>query len=75
MTRRIYVRVKTNCSQQEVEDFGNGRFMVNLTCEPYHHKANMELINLMAKRIGIPPLKLKIVAGETSKDKVLEVVY
>lgn len=72
---RFYVRVKTRCEEVEVQDFGNNRFLVHLTEVPTHDRANIELINLMSKRLGIPPLKLKIISGATSQDKVLELVY
>lgn len=72
---KFYVRVKTHCPKQEIEEFGDHKYLVHLTCEPEHNKANIELINLFSKHIGVPALKLKIVAGLTNKDKVLEVVY
>ena len=70
---KFQVRVKTNCSKQEIEDFGDHKYLVHLTCEPEHNKANIELINLMAKHLGVPALKLKIVSGLTNKDKTLEI--
>lgn len=72
---RFQVRVKTNCSEQSIEDFGSGRYMVSLKNAPTHNDANIELINFMAKHLGVPPLKLKIVSGLTSRDKILEIVY
>ena len=72
---KFFVRVKTGCSKAEIQDFGNNRYFVNLTEAPTHDDANRELINMMGKRLGIPPLKLKIVSGATIKDKVLETVY
>lgn len=72
---RFYIRVKTGCSEKSIEEFGNNRYVVHLTCEPYHNQANAELINFFAKHVGVPPLKLKIVSGLTNKDKVLETVY
>jgi uncharacterized protein YggU (UPF0235/DUF167 family) len=72
---KFQVRVKTNCPKQEIHEFGDHRYLVYLTCQPEHNKANIELINLFSKHIGVPALKLKIVAGLTSQDKVLEVIY
>jgi len=72
---RFNVRVKTSCSEQSIEDFGDKRYLVHLKNKPEDNKANIELINLLAKHLGVPPLKLKIVSGLTSKDKILETVY
>jgi uncharacterized protein YggU (UPF0235/DUF167 family) len=72
---KFFIRVKTGCAKQELEEFGDKRYVVHLTCEPYHNKANAELINMFSKHIGVPALKLKIVSGLTNRDKVLETVY
>ena len=72
---RFYIRVKTGCSEQTIEDFGDKRYLVCLKQVPSHNKANIELINFMAKHLGIPALKLKMVSGATSRDKVLESGY
>jgi len=75
ITMKFQVRVKTNCNEQTIEDFGDHKYLVHLTCIPEHNKANIELINLMSKHLGIPAMKLRIVSGLTSRDKVLETVY
>lgn len=72
---QFYVRVKTKCSKVEIQDFGNHRYLVHLTEVPTHNDANRELINVMGKFLGIPPLKLRIVLGATTADKVIETVY
>lgn len=72
---RFYIRVKTNSGKQEIESFGDNRYLVYLKSPPENNEANIELIKLMAKHLGIPSTKLKIVSGATGKDKILEVVY
>lgn len=72
---RFFVRVKTKCSKVEIQEFGNNRYFVNLTEVPTHDDANRQLVNIMGKHLGIPPLKLKIISGATIKDKVLETTY
>lgn len=72
---KFQVRVKTGASEQSIEDFGEGKYLVYLKSVPTHNDANRELINLMAKHLGVPALKLKIVSGLTNKDKTLEIVY
>ena len=72
---RFQVRVKTGCSENSIEEFGDRRYLVYLKSQPENNKANIELINLLAKHLGVPPLKLKIVSGSSSRDKILETVY
>jgi len=72
---KFYVRVKTNSGKQEIVEFGDHRYLIYLKSVPEDNKANIELLNLLSKHIGVPALKLKIVSGLTSQDKVLEVQY
>jgi len=72
---KLQVRVKTNSGKQEIESFGDNRYLVYLVSRPENNEANIELIKLMAKHLGIPSTKLKIISGATGKDKTLEVVY
>jgi len=72
---KFQVRVKTDCSEQSIEEFGDRRYIVHLTSKAQDNKANIELINLMAKHLGVPAVKLKIVSGMTNRDKTLETVY
>lgn len=72
---KFQVRVKPNSNEQKIEDFGDKRYLVYLKSKPEDNKANIELINLFSKYLGVPALKLKIVSGLTNKDKTLEIVY
>jgi len=72
---KIQVRVKTNCSEQKIENFGERHYLVYLKSSPEDNKANIELLNMMSKVLGVPALKIKIVSGLTSRDKTLEIVY
>jgi len=71
---RFQVRVKTGCPENSIEEFGDKRYLVHLKSKPEDNKANIELINLMGKHLGVPPLKLKIISGLTNRDKVLEII-
>jgi uncharacterized protein (TIGR00251 family) len=71
----INVRVKTNASENRIENFGDRRYLVYLQSAPENNEANIELIKLMAKFLGVPSTKVKIVSGLTSRDKVLEIGY
>lgn len=70
---KVHVRVKPNSNKQEIVEFGGFRYLVYLKEAPENNKANIELINLMAKRLGVPPGRIKIKFGATGEDKILEV--
>lgn len=72
---KIQVRVKTNSEKQDIESFGDNRYFVYLVSRPENNEANIELIKLMAKHLGIPSTKLKIISGASGRDKTLEVEY
>ena len=69
----ITVRVLANSSQQKIESFGGNRYLVKLTEEPDHNKANIELINMLSKYFSTPANKIKIKSGMTGRDKIIEV--
>lgn len=75
MIRKINIRVKANYSEQKIEDFGDKKYLVHVKAPAEDNKANIEILNLMSKHLGVPAAKLKIVSGLTNKDKTLEVVY
>jgi uncharacterized protein len=69
----IHVKVKPNSSKQEIESFGDGRYLVYLKSPPENDKANVELIKLLSKELGVPPNKFKIKFGRTSDKKMIEI--
>jgi len=69
----INVKVKPNSSKQEIENFGGGRYLVYLKSTPENNKANIELINLLSKELGVPSNSIKIKFGQTSDKKIIEI--
>jgi uncharacterized protein len=69
----IHVKVKPNSSKREVENFGNNRYLVYLKSVPENDKANMELINILSKELGVPPASIHIKFGRTSDEKIIEI--
>lgn len=70
---RFYVKVKTRATQERIEEFGDHRYLVYVKEVPTHNDANIAMLNLMAKHLGVPAMKLKIIAGLTNSEKVLEI--
>ncbi len=71
----IHVKVKTNSSKQGVESFGNNRYLVYVKSAPENGKANIEMLNLLSKELGVPAKCMSIKFGQTSDEKTIEVRF
>ena len=69
---RMKVRLQPRASANEIVGERNGALVVRVTAPPVDGKANEALIKLIAKRLGVAKSKVKIVQGESSRDKVIE---
>ena len=72
---KIYVHARPSSSEIRVEKVGEGRYLVFLKATPENNEANIELLKVMGKYLGIPSTKFRIIAGASSKDKVIEIDY
>ena len=72
---KFQVRVKPNSSEQKIEEFGDNRYLVYVKSRAEDNEANIEMLKMIGKHLGIPSTKLRIVSGASSKDKTVEVVY
>ena len=70
---RIKVRLQPRASSNQIVGERNGSIVIRVTAPPVDGKANTALIKLVAKELGIAKSKVKIVQGESNRDKVLEV--
>lgn len=71
---KIKIRVLPRSSKNEiVGEMADGTLKVKLTAAPVDGKANEALIALLAEHFDCPKTKIKIVRGQTSKNKMIEV--
>lgn len=69
----LSVKVKPNSKRQEIRQEEDGSFTAYLKSPPVDGKANQELIQLLAKRFDVPKSYIRIKAGATSKNKLIEI--
>jgi uncharacterized protein (TIGR00251 family) len=69
----LSVRVQPRASRNEVLDVRNGRLLVRTTAAPADGKANKAVIRLLAEFLGIAPSRIRLVRGETQRNKVLRI--
>lgn len=75
---RIRIRLQPRAARNELAGWrddpegGEPIRIVRVTAPPVDGKANAALIRLLAKEYGVPKSRIRIVQGETSRDKVVE---
>ena len=65
----IEVRVHPKASRNQVEGFADDVLVVKVTAVPEKGKANQALIELLAETLGSAKSKVKILRGQSSRDK------
>ena len=70
---RIPVRVMARASRDGIDGVRDGRLIVRLTAPPVEGAANVAAARLIAKTLGVSVSSVRLVAGHTARNKVLEV--
>ena len=70
---RFPVRVQPRASRTEVAGTHAGALKVRLQAPPVDGAANEALVAFLAERLGVARREVRIVAGLTSRSKVVEV--
>lgn len=69
----LAVRVQPRARHDAIEGEWQGALRVRLTAPPVDDRANEALCRLLAERLNIPRSAVRIVAGERSRKKRVEV--
>jgi uncharacterized protein YggU (UPF0235/DUF167 family) len=73
MTELLTVKVHPRSKTPGLERVGPRAFRVRVRAAPEKGRANREVLERLAEHLGIPPTRLRIVRGETSSEKWIEV--
>ena len=73
MSDGVRIRLIPRAGRDEVAGERDGAVLIRIAAPPVDGKANAALIALVAKRLGVPKSAVRIVRGETSRDKVIAV--
>lgn len=71
---RISVNVSPGAARSEVVGRHGEGWRVRIAATPERGRANEELVGLLATALGIPRAQVRVVAGQTSRRKIVEVV-
>ena len=70
---RIKVKVKPNAKKEEIKEIEPGFYEIRVTVVPEKGKANKKVIEVLSKHLKVPKSKIKLVRGETSREKIFEI--
>ena len=69
----IAVRVQPRARRTEIAGERGNAIVIRVTAPPVDGKANSAVCALVAKAAGVAPSRVRVVRGESSRDKVLRV--
>lgn len=70
----IFVKVKTKAKNKRITKINDDHYMISVNAVPEKGKANKEMIKALSKYFDMASSKIKIISGETSKNKILELL-
>jgi uncharacterized protein (TIGR00251 family) len=70
---RLSVHVQPRASRSEVVGVHGTALKVRLHAPPVDGAANEALVELLAQQLGVPQRAVRIVAGQTSRAKMVEI--
>ena len=69
----LAVRVHPRANRNEVLDVRNGRLLIRTTAAPTDGKANKAIVKLVASCLDVAPSRVRLVRGQTRRDKLLKI--
>lgn len=70
---RITIYVQPRASKNEVAGLHGDALKIRLTAPPVDNAANAALVEFIAGRVGVPKASVRVVAGATSRRKIVEI--
>lgn len=73
ISKYLYLKVTPNAGRSVITDFTDGVLHVKVAAPPVKGKANRELIELLSKTMGVSKSAVRIVKGQTSRNKAVSI--
>jgi uncharacterized protein len=70
---RLTIKVTPNAGRNEVTGCKEGVWQIKIGAAPDKGKANKELIDFLAEKLGVRKSEITIIKGQTSRNKILKV--
>ena len=70
---KIFVKAKPNAREEKIEKISENSYVVSVKAPPVQGQANRAIIEVLAIYFKVPKSCVNIVAGHTSKQKIVEI--
>ncbi|OGQ48342.1 MAG: hypothetical protein A3I09_00780 [Deltaproteobacteria bacterium RIFCSPLOWO2_02_FULL_47_10] len=70
---RIELKVITRAKKEIVEKISENSYKVKVTAPPEKGKANKRVVELLSEEFGIKKQDIRILSGDTSNRKIIEI--
>jgi hypothetical protein len=70
---RLRIRVSPNSRQPGIEQLPDGTLKVRVSAPAHEGKANMAVIEALARHFRVPKSRIRILRGEATRNKLVEV--
>jgi uncharacterized protein (TIGR00251 family) len=70
---RVRVKAKPKSKKEGVKKLAEDFFEVRVNAPPEKGRANARIAELLAEYFGVPKSNVKLIRGETSKEKLFEI--
>jgi hypothetical protein len=71
---KIFVKVKSNSKIEKIKEIDSIHFEIFTKSPPREGKANVAVIDALARHFNIPKSRIKILAGVKSRQKIFEIL-
>jgi uncharacterized protein (TIGR00251 family) len=69
----LRIRAQPRARKTEVLGLHDGALKIRLVAPPVDGKANQALVKFLARRLGVAPSAVRVIAGEKNRNKTLHV--
>ena len=73
MSTRLRVRVTPRAGRDRIDGVHEGVLRIRLAAPPVEGQANEALVRLLARTLGVPLRDVRVVRGQTGREKLVEV--
>ncbi len=71
---KIFLKVKTKAKIKKLTKIDDSHYIISVSSPTEKGKANKEILKTLAKTFDTAISKIKILTGEKSKEKIIEIV-
>ncbi len=71
---KLHLRVTPGARRNALVRTTGDQFRISVTAAPEKGKANAAVLKLLARSLGVPKSRLRIVRGDTGRDKTVEIL-